>query len=151
MKSSKSIPVGHACAYKFLKGNGGVGVWQKAYQDGTRRVAYIIASVPSVLAYNEPPSSVLAEFAAEGDAIKTLSRWAADPLPAQPIRQKAEQPIDPAQGELGLGPFKTKGQVQFDSLRRQAEESYWRCVGCDRIHDRRDAAWFCCKIGTTGA
>jgi hypothetical protein len=107
-----SIPVGVVHSFELLKDDGICGVYRKVYQDDSGRVTNVIAQLPPVTAYTEPPGSVLTEFADESEALRTFSRWKEDPLLAQPIGRKKEQPRDPAQREFGFGPFKTKQQLQ---------------------------------------
>jgi hypothetical protein len=102
------IRVGVPHAFEPVKDDGRFGVFRKVYKDGSDRVGYIIAPVPSLKAHDEPPSSVLAEFASEAEAIDTLARWHRDPLLTQPARRKKKQASNPAQGELALGDVKTR-------------------------------------------
>jgi hypothetical protein len=110
------IPVGATHSFELLEGDGSFAVYRKTYKYG--RVTYIIVHLPPVQAYTEPPASALVEFSNESEALRTFLRWKEDPLLAQPIGRKKEQPRDPAQCEFDLGPYKTKQQLQFDSLRR---------------------------------
>jgi hypothetical protein len=53
------------------------------------------------------------------------------------------QILDPADSSL---PLPTRLVTGLEAL--SGDIQYWLCMGCDRIHTGRNAAWFCCKIGT---
>jgi hypothetical protein len=110
MKTSETIPVGVVHSFEPLMRAGGYGVWRKTYQGASGRVTYIIARVPPVKAYSEPPSSALTEFSEESEALSALTRWRQESLSRQRIRRKKEQP-DQSQFELGLEPYKSKKLV----------------------------------------
>jgi hypothetical protein len=114
MKSE--IPVGVVYDFKLLMGDSGVGVYRKQYRG---RTSFIIAPIPPVRAYSEPPTSVLREFATEAEAIQTFIRWKQDRLASQPISRKKKQAPDPAQSELALGSFKTKEQIESEARARR--------------------------------
>ena len=113
MKPIGSIPVGVIHSFELLKDDGIFGVYRKVYRDGSGRVSYMIAHLPPIEAYTEPPASALLEFSDESEALHTFTRWKEDPLLAQPIGRKREQPKNDAQREFDLGPFKTKQQLQL--------------------------------------
>jgi len=109
-----SIPVGAIHSFELLKDDGIFGVYRKIHRDGSNRVSFVIARLPSIRAYTEPPASVLSEFNGESEALRTFGRWK-----AQSIARKRKRSKNDAQREFDLGPFKTKQQVRLDALSRQ--------------------------------
>jgi hypothetical protein len=114
-----SISVGAVHAFDLLRDDGHCGVYRKTYRDGTGRVSYVIAYLPPLKAYTEPPASALMEFAQESEALRAFARWKEDRLLTQRVRGKKKRQQDSAQCELALGPFKNKAQLELDALRRR--------------------------------
>ena len=85
MEPLGSIPVGVVHSFELLTNDEFFGVYRKSYQDGSGRITYVIAHLPPIIAYTEPPASVLVEFINKSEAICTFNRWKEDPLLAQPI------------------------------------------------------------------
>src|SRR6516165_10341332 len=102
MKPIGSIPVGVVHSFELLTNDEFFGVYRKSYQDGSGRITYVIAHLPPIIAYTEPPASVLVEFINKSEAICTFNRWKEDPLLAQPISRKKKLAPDSAQRELDL-------------------------------------------------
>jgi hypothetical protein len=124
MKPLGSIPVGTVHRFEHVIGNGTYAVYRKAYQDGSGRLAYLIAPIPSILAYTEPPSSVLEEFADQASAIEKFTRLVQDSLSSQPLsRWKKRHSDDPSQNELDLGLLQTKEEVLVEAFRRQMQNN----------------------------
>jgi hypothetical protein len=71
----ETILVGILCLFECLKSDGRYGVFRKTRKSGTRPTTYVIAPVPSIRAYDEPPSSVLREFETEAEALRVFARW----------------------------------------------------------------------------
>ena len=119
MEPLEFILVGIVHLFKLVMADGGFGVYRKLYRDGSDRVTYLIALVPSLKTPNKPPSSVLTEFTSEAEAIGALARWRQDPSLTQPARhKKKKQASDPAQTEFPLGPYKTREQLEFEACRQ---------------------------------
>jgi hypothetical protein len=110
------IPLGQFHLFELLKDDGQFGVYKKFYQDGSGRVTYIIAEVPSQEARRNPPSSVLKEFHTEAEALQRFACWKADPFQVRPIgRRKQQRQHDPDQVEFALGPYQSKQQLRLDT------------------------------------
>ena len=122
MEPFEIIAVGIVHLFALLQRRGGYGLFRKAYKDGTDRISYIIALVPPIQARGAPPSSVLAEFASEAEALRVFARWKADPLLTKPARRKKKRLPDTRQIELPLGAdaHKTKAQLEFEALHRNS-------------------------------
>jgi hypothetical protein len=120
MKPLGSIPIGAANSFELLEGDESFAVYRKIYKDG--RVTYIIAHLPPVQAYTEPPASALVEFSNESDAVRTFSRWKEDPLVIQLAPRHKKQAPDPRQNEFDLGRLESKGEIEFRSVLRQHEK-----------------------------
>ena len=83
--------------FELLESDRGYGVYRKTYRDGSERVTFIIAALPSVRAYTAPPASALAEYPNEGDALAAFECGERDPSVMQPRKKGKNQPPDPGQ------------------------------------------------------
>jgi hypothetical protein len=116
----KTIQIGTIHSFRRIASWNSFSVYAKGYKDGSNRLTYIIAREPPVSAYTMPPASVLAEYDNEAAALAAFEWWKMDPLAPCPTRKKRRD--DLAQREFDLGPFKTRAELQFDSLRRRLSQ-----------------------------
>ena len=112
-----SIPVGTIHRFEHLESRRNYAVYRKVYLDGSDRVTYVIAQIPAIMAYTQPPSSVLEEFPDKASAVGRFAKWTQDPLKVHSWRKTRSH--DPAKSELDLGPLQTKDEVLRETLRRQ--------------------------------
>jgi hypothetical protein len=120
-----SIPIGNVHKFEHVVGNGSFAVYRKVYQDDSGRSTYVIARIPSIKAYTEPPSSVLEEFADQASALEKFMSWVQDPVQTQPLSPwEKRHPDDSAQKEFDLGPLQTKAEVLQEALRHQLARGY---------------------------
>jgi hypothetical protein len=96
------IPVGTVHSFELLKDGDQFAVYKKSYQNGTGKISYIIARIPSLRAYSQPPASALMEFGDKSLALATFERWKQDPLLVSPKRARKKLSLDPAQTFLNL-------------------------------------------------
>jgi hypothetical protein len=82
MESVDLISVGVPHTFELLEDDGRFGVFRKVYKDDSGRISYIIARTPLLKAHEEPPSSVLAEFDTEAEALRVFARTPGNVLAA---------------------------------------------------------------------
>jgi hypothetical protein len=97
-----TFAVGTVHEFKLLKAAGSFGVYKKNYRDGSGRTSYVVARLPSIRAWDEPPASALMEFQSESEALETFEKWRRDPLSVSVQPRRKKRLPDPAQTELKL-------------------------------------------------